>query len=684
MKNRHFPLGAVALATLCGLLSSAQTSAEHQNNKNTDIHSKKILKIETLTILGKVNTEGAELGGINIKDLAINSHVVGLAEMERIRFVDPDEFLDRIPGETQVRNLRIPDGGKSYTIPMLDGIPIENPYEGATQRLDRVNTADIQQVQVIKGPASALYANNAFGGVVNVISKDAPKEAYTKISLEAGNFNRIRTGISAGGTLNDIGYFINTNSRNVNGLRDESKNDRNQISGKFTYQVNDATKVSTRLEYIDENQVVRDDLTAKEIKEVETQAGGLSSSTDLEQNTVALSVDHIIDSGEFEFDLVRREKNTIGASRFRGPQNEEDIGYNVKLLYRHDFNQSNLIGGYDLYDGEQDVKQYKRNDLELAGAFSAYVNELKIQAYFMQYQFEASDKLTITAGARYENIDVASTEHSGIDNAEKRNFSDLAPKLGITYELSSNNMIWLGVSEGFYAPSASHLFDAKDGNAELIPEEATNIEIGLRGQWKDWRYDTSIYHNDITNYLVTQEFTRTIINDEGEEEGEEYEFTTNAGKVNVKGIETVLEYAPKGKNWRLGLTHTYAKNTYDSFVQSIVGADDDLTGKILRRSPEHHLNARIAWLPTEALTVELEADMYSHYFADNNNSPEAKFTRDDRVHLRVNYDMDHWRFWFHGLNLTDTLEDRATYSRGKMKFRTVDGRTFYVGASYEF
>lgn len=673
MKNRHFPLGAVVLATLCGLLSSTQASAEHKNNKNLDTHLTKALKIETLTILGKVNTEGAELGGINIKDLAINSHVVGLAEMERIRFVDPDEFLDRIPGETQVRNLRIPDGGKSYTIPMLDGIPIENPYEGATQRLDRVNTADIQQVQVIKGPVSALYGNNAFGGVVNVISKDAPKEGYTKLSFEVGSFNRVRTGISAGGTFNDIGYFINTNSRNVDGLRDDSKNDRSQISGKFTYQVNDATKITTRLEYIDENQIVRGDLTAEEINEDDKQAGGLSSSTELEQNTVAFSVDHMVDSGEFEFDLVRREKNTIGASRFRGPQNEEDIGYNVKLLYRHDFEQSNLIGGYDLYDGEQDVKQYARNDIALIGAFDAFIYEFKTQAYFMQYQVEASDKLTVTAGARYEDIDVASA-----------NFSDIAPKFGITYELSSNNMMWLSISEGFYAPSASHLFDAKDGNAELIPEEATNIEVGLRGHWKDWRYDTSIYHNDITNYLVTQEFTRIIINDKGEEEGEEYEFTTNAGKVNVKGIETVLEYAPKGQSWRLGLTHTYAKNTYDSFVQSIAGADDDLTGKILRRSPEHHLNARIAWLPTEALTLELEADMYSHYFADNNNSPEAKFTRDDRVHLRVNYDMDHWRFWFHCLNLTDTLEDRATYSRGKMKFRTVDGRTFYVGASYEF
>lgn len=395
---------------------------------------------------------------------------------------------------------------------------------------------------------------------------------------------------------------------------------------------------------------------------------------------IAFSVDHLLDSGKLEFDLVRREKNTIGASRFSGPQDEEDIAYNAKILYRHDFNEANLIGGYDLYDGKQDVKQYDRDDLDLAGEFTPFTNELKINAYFLQYQIEATDKITITAGARYEDIDVGSSEHTGNVTFEERNFSDLAPKFGVTYQVSTDNMLWLGVSEGFYAPSASNLFDATDGNVNLKPEEATNIEIGFRGQWNDWHYDTSIYHNDVTNYLVTQEFVR--LDTSGVEE--EFEVTNNAGKVNLKGVETVLEYAPQNKNWRIGLTHTFARARYDSFVQSTVGADDDLTGKELRRTPKHHLNARVAWLPTEKLTVELEADMYTSYFADNENSPESEFTRDSRIHLRVNYDMDRWKLWIHGLNLTDTLEDRATYSRGVMSFRTINGRTFYAGASYEF
>lgn len=655
-------IGNSLIAPAYGQHASADTQTPDASAQTT---------IETVTVLGKVNTTGAELGGAELKTLPINSHVVGRAEMERLRFVDPDEFLDRIPGETQVRNLRIPDGGKGYTLPMQDGIPLENPYEGATQRLDRANTFDIERVEVIKGPASALYPSNAFGGVVNVITRDAPLQSESKLSLEGGNFGRFRAGISTGGTWNNLGYFFDINTRNMQGLRDRVVNDRDQVSGKLIYSLSDYTKVTGRIEYIDEHKVSRGDLTAKQLKEDKTQAGKLSSASDLEQQALSLRLEHSFESGYLDINLVRREKDTIGSSRFRGPQDENDLGYSGKAVYRHDFDNFNLVGGYEFYDGTQDVKQYKRKDIQRVGNFIAYENTLTIQAYFLQYQVEPVEDVTFTLGGRYEDIQLDSSLYK-----KQADFSDFAPKLGLTYQLSKSNMVWLGVSKGFYAPGARKLFSPKTGNPDLAPEKATNIEVGLRGRMGNWHYDTSIYQNDVSNYLVTQEFF--------DSQGNEYEQTTNAGKVSLKGIESVVEYMPDNSNWRLGVTHTFTRNKYDSFVQSVPGAKDDYSGKILRRSPDHHLNARIAWVPNERFTIELEGDVYSHYYADNQNTPDSKFTRGKRVNLRLDYQLEQWRFWLHGLNLTDTLEDRATYKRGKMYFRTVDGRTFYAGASYQF
>ena len=667
-------LSLLACAFLLGLNNNYAIAENTENTENIENTEQEFRNIESITVLGRAATENAELGGINLKALPINTYVIGRAEIDRLRFVDPDELLDRIPGESQVRNLRIPDGGKSYTIPMLDGMPIESPYEGATQRIDRINTFDIERVEVFKGPASALHPNNAFGGVINVVSRDAPLTSETQLSIEAGDFKRLRAGLSTGGRVDDLGYFFDINTHSLDGIRDGAVNDRDQISGKLIYQLSDATRLATRLEYFDEFRVVRGDLSAQELEINPTQAGGLNSSEDLSQSMLSIKLEHILISGKLDLDLVRREKDTVGESRFRGPQDENDLGYSAKIMYLHDIDNGSFIVGYDGYRGEQDVNQYARGDSELTGQFDAYINNLDIDAYFTQYQLSPNDNLMLTAGLRYENIVLSSTSYA--DTAE---FSDLAPKLGLTYQLNSDHMIWIGVSEGFYAPDLDDLFDIEEGNQDLKPEQAQNIELGFRGQIGDWQYDTSIYHNDISNYLVTQEFVRTVAGLE-----EEFEQTTNAGQVSIQGIESVVEYAPKNTDWRLGLTHTFTRNKYDSFIQSVAGASDDLSGKILRRSPDHHLNARIAWSPVDKLTLELEGDFYSAYYADNENSEESEFTRGERINLRADYQLDDWRIWIHALNLTDTIEDRATFSRNVMRFRTIDGRTYYAGASFIF
>jgi outer membrane receptor protein involved in Fe transport len=323
----------------------------------------------------------------------------------------------------------------------------ESPYEGATQRIDRINTFDIERVEVFKGPASALHPNNAFGGVINVVSRDAPLIPETQVSIEAGDFNRLRAGLSTGGRVDDVGYFFDINTRSLDGIRDGAVNDRDQISGQLIYQLSGATRLATRLEYFDEFRVARGDLSAQELEINPTQAGGLNSSEDLSQSMLSIKLEHILISGKLDLDLVRREKDTVGESRFRGPQNENDLGYSAKIMYLHDIDNASFIVGYDGYRGEQDVNQYARGDSELTGQFDAYINHLDIDAYFTQYQFSPGDNLMLTAGLRYENIVLSSTSYA--DTAE---FSDLAPKLGLTYQLNSDHMIWVGVSEGFYAP----------------------------------------------------------------------------------------------------------------------------------------------------------------------------------------------------------------------------------------
>jgi outer membrane receptor protein involved in Fe transport len=469
-----------------------------------------------------------------------------------------------------------------------------------------------------------------------------------------------------------LSYSLDVNSRRLGGLRIGSQNDRDAGSLKAAYEFGDHTRVTVRLEQLQETIETRGDLSEEQINTDRRQAGSLNSATDLKQDSASLSIRHSLATGELNAVIVQRDKSTIGLSRFRGPQDESDDAININANYRHDLEKGSLIIGIDTYRGDVNTKAFGRRDTQLQGPFRKFNTQLDINAYFAQTQLELLNKLTLTAGLRYEDI-VLSSDTEGEQQAK---FSDLAPKLGLNYKLSDNNQIWASVSDGFYAPGLDDLFDADNGNPALSPEDAQNIEFGIRGTWSNWAYDTSAYQNKIQNYLVTQEFINA--------DGDEFELTTNSGQVTVTGLESVIEYAPDNAKWRMGFTHTYANNKFDSFVQSTPDAADDFSGNQLGRSPKHHLNARLAWEPITNITAELEGDFYSSYFSDDANSAAGKFSRDERLNLRMTYQKDRWRVWLNVLNFSDTLEDRATFRRGSLRFRTIDGRSYYAGMSYKF
>jgi outer membrane receptor protein involved in Fe transport len=114
----------------------------------------------------------------NLEEVPAAVSVIDTEEMETVKFVDSrKELLKRIPGYSMIRNLRIPMGGKNYTINLIDGLAVSSAFgSGTIGSADDTNTFDIERIEVVKGPASALYGSNALGGVINVITRKPPKE----------------------------------------------------------------------------------------------------------------------------------------------------------------------------------------------------------------------------------------------------------------------------------------------------------------------------------------------------------------------------------------------------------------------------------------------------------------------------------------------------------------------------
>ncbi|MBT5273593.1 MAG: TonB-dependent receptor [Flavobacteriales bacterium] len=72
--------------------------------------------------------------------------------------------------KTGTEGLQMQGLDASYTTFLIDGFPIIGRSFG-TLDLNRISVADIERIEVVKGPSSSLYGSNALGGVINLISK---------------------------------------------------------------------------------------------------------------------------------------------------------------------------------------------------------------------------------------------------------------------------------------------------------------------------------------------------------------------------------------------------------------------------------------------------------------------------------------------------------------------------------
>lgn len=131
------------------------------------------------------------------------------------------ELGKRVPGISMIRNMRIPDGGKQYTESRIDGLRTTSLN---TSAFDTVDMSSIERIDVITGPASALYGTGALGGTIAMTSRQPPETFKAKLSQELGSWGFSRTQGYAGTALaqGSAGFIVTASSMDFDGWRKNS------------------------------------------------------------------------------------------------------------------------------------------------------------------------------------------------------------------------------------------------------------------------------------------------------------------------------------------------------------------------------------------------------------------------------------------------------------------------------
>ncbi|MCC8804636.1 TonB-dependent siderophore receptor [Xanthomonas euvesicatoria pv. euvesicatoria] len=198
---------------------------------------------------------GATKTDAPLRDLPISARVLDRTLLEDAGVTDLAGALELASGITKANNL----GGlwDSYSMRGFTGDPnfssdyMVNGFNASRGYNGLRDAANTQSIEVIKGPASALYGRGEPGGAVNIVTKKPLFQPQHSVDVSAGRFDSYRAAIDSTGPLSEnVAYRLNVMHKDQHSFRDTVDSDSTLLAPSLLWMPTPDTTVSYELEAV--------------------------------------------------------------------------------------------------------------------------------------------------------------------------------------------------------------------------------------------------------------------------------------------------------------------------------------------------------------------------------------------------------------------------------------------------
>lgn len=188
-----------------------------------------------------------------LKNAPVLTQVITHKELERIDATTVTDVLEaEVPGIEMGRHgygpsMKVQGLDPQYSLILIDGERMAGETGGNVD-YSRLNTANIERVEILRGASSALYGSNAMGGVINIITKKPQKKLDVSVSLRYAernqkNYDKNKTFP----TVYERDFFKNQDKLNLNGNINLGFRHKNFYSQTFVnYKSNDGYHIEDK------------------------------------------------------------------------------------------------------------------------------------------------------------------------------------------------------------------------------------------------------------------------------------------------------------------------------------------------------------------------------------------------------------------------------------------------------
>lgn len=440
-------------------------------------------------------------------------------------------------------------GINQRTLVLIDGRPA-----GITN-LALIDLNSVQRIEVLKGPASALYGSNAMGGVVNVVTRKSRGDIRSSLSIGYGSFETLEGNFTTGGNLTDaldfdLGLALfqrNDDYRVGDGnlfrdwlgdgavtktfagdstvvVTDPGSGEVRPFSqyGTFSgslrlgYRISDGWRIDARAAHFmaDEVQTPGDLLGSAPpaLKNVARSTGDVSLAGDLGRHALTFKLFTSAENAEYY-----NRPDSVNFISFRTPIR----WYGLQAQDAVQIGPHTIIAGIDYTSARAESEFYLEPGIQ--GAPFSPNSEINSRAAFAQGRFSfLDDRLIGTLGGRLDGITFAveETELRPDFRANRERYLAFNPSVGLQYRTPAGFRVHGTAGRAFVAPDAFNVAGYAElesfanpgnvtvtrGNPELEPENSFTWDagIGFIRPRLGLEADVTYFHTDVDDRITSR------------------------------------------------------------------------------------------------------------------------------------------------------------------------------------
>ena len=410
------------------------------------------------------------------------------------------ELLQRQPGieisnnggQGKVSTLFLRGASSTHSVILLDGIRIDSATAGLTA-IENIPLSQIEKIEIVRGPASSLYGQDAIGGVIQIFTKKGLNGFKPYISFGYGKYN---TSIAQGGIRggdDTTSYAINLSSQNSRGFS--------------AFEPNTNPAATANIYNLDKDGYRNKSVSASLSHKI--------------NEKLDINFQYFLSQGKNKYD--NRFANSDPSIDWKNTQDQESLSGTVNSQLTNYWKSSFRVGlGIDDYVEKQRSISYVTREVD--NVYKTIQNQITWQNDILL----PLGSLVLLYDKLDQKINVTDTSYSKKDrqndaymigynlNQANHNFQANVRKdfnsvyrdattgnIGYLYAMNSNWSIASSFGTAFRSPTFNYLYAGSYANPDLQPEKSKNIEAQLKYQSDAEFFSFVTFKNKITDFIIS-------------------------------------------------------------------------------------------------------------------------------------------------------------------------------------